>query len=123
MNLLQDQVRRLQERLEFIEDSKIFQDPDSPSSFGSAHVPHQSLITSSSREPSRKSRIERNTREDMSIPGNVFDCQPARRDPDDERNNSSNVNTIHPEPEIHEHFMIQKATEQCAQPQAHSHLH
>ena len=33
------------------------------------------------------------------------------------------VNTIHPEPEIHEHFMIQKATEHCAQPQAHSHLH
>ena len=30
------------------------------------------------------------------------------------------VNTIHPEPEIHEHFMIQKATEHCAQPQAHS---
>ena len=93
MNLLQNKDRRLQERLEFIEDSKIFQDPDSPSSFGSAHVPHQSLITSSSREPSRKSRIERNTREDMSIPGNVFDCQPARRDPDDERNNSSNLAT------------------------------
>ena len=34
------------------------------------------------------------------------------------------VNTIHPEPEIHEHFfMIQKATEHCAQPQAHFHLH
>ena len=30
------------------------------------------------------------------------------------------VNTIHPAPEIHEHFMIQKATKQCAQPQAHS---
>ena len=25
------------------------------------------------------------------------------------------VNTIHPAPEIHEHFMIQKATEHCAQ--------
>ena len=33
------------------------------------------------------------------------------------------VNTIHPAPEIHEHFMIQKATEHCAQPQAHFHLH
>ena len=33
------------------------------------------------------------------------------------------VNTIHPTPEIHEHFMIQKATEHCAQPQAHFHLH
>ena len=41
MNLLRDQVRRLQERLEFIEDSRIFQDPESSSSSGSAHVPHQ----------------------------------------------------------------------------------
>ena len=32
----------------------------------------------------------------------------------------SHVNAIHPEPEIHEHFMIQEATEHCAQPQAHS---
>ena len=31
------------------------------------------------------------------------------------------VNTIHPAPETHEHFMIQKATEHCAQPQAHFH--
>ena len=37
--LLRDQFRRLQERLAFIEDSRIFQDPDSPSSSGSAHVP------------------------------------------------------------------------------------
>ena len=49
VNLLRDQVRRLQERLEFIEDSRIFQDPDSPSSSGSAHVPHQAHISSSSR--------------------------------------------------------------------------
>ena len=62
----------------FFEDSKIFQDPDSPSSFGSAHASHQALITSSSRKPSRESRMQRNTREDMSIPGNVSDCQPAR---------------------------------------------
>ena len=33
------------------------------------------------------------------------------------------VNTTHPEHGIHEHFMIQKATEHCAQPQAHFHLH
>ena len=32
VHLLRDQVRRLQERLEFIEDSRIFQDPDSRSS-------------------------------------------------------------------------------------------
>ena len=31
----QDQVRRLQERQEFIEHSRIFQDPDSPCSYGS----------------------------------------------------------------------------------------
>ena len=30
------------------------------------------------------------------------------------------VNTIHPEPEIHEHFMIQKATEHCVQLHAQS---
>ena len=51
VSLLRDQVRRLQERLEFIEESKIFQDPDSPSSVGSAHVSHQALITPSSRKP------------------------------------------------------------------------
>ena len=33
VSLLRDQVQKLKERLEFIEDSKIFQDPDSPSSF------------------------------------------------------------------------------------------
>ena len=33
------------------------------------------------------------------------------------------VNTMHLVPEIHEHFMIHKATEHCAQPQAHFHLH
>ena len=43
VSLSRDQIRELQERLEFIEDSKIFQDPDSPSSFGSAHVSHQAL--------------------------------------------------------------------------------
>ena len=72
VNPLPDQVRRLQERLEFIEDSRIFQDPDSPSSPGSAHVPHQAHITSSSRKPRRESRMQRNTREDMSVLGNVF---------------------------------------------------
>ena len=36
VSLLRDQVLKLQKLLEFIEDSKIFQDPDSPSSFGSA---------------------------------------------------------------------------------------
>ena len=60
VSLLRDQIQKLQDRSEFIEDSKIFQDPDSPSSFGSAHVSHQSLIPSS-----RESRMQRNTLEDM----------------------------------------------------------
>ena len=93
MSLLRDQVRKLQERLEFIEVSKIFQDPDSPSSFGSAHVSHQALITRSSRKPSRESRTHRNTRENMSIPGNVFDRQPARRVPEELHNDSRNLAT------------------------------
>ena len=78
VSFLRGQNRKLQERLEFIEDSKIFQDPDSPSSFGSAHVAHPALIPSSSKKPGRESRMQRNTREDMSIPKSVFDCQ-ARR--------------------------------------------
>ena len=57
MSLLRDEVRKFQEPLEFIEDLKTFQDPDSPSSFDSVHVSHQALITSSSRQPSRESRM------------------------------------------------------------------
>ena len=88
-----NQVRRLQEGLEFIEDSRIFRDPDSPSSSSSAHVPHQAHITSSSRKPSRELRMQRNTRDDMGIPGNVFDRQSARRDPDELHNTSKNLAT------------------------------
>ena len=78
VNQLRDQVRRSQERLEFIEDPRIFQDSD---------------ITSSSRKPSRESRMQRNTREGMNIPGNAFDCQPVRRDPDELHNTSKNLAT------------------------------
>ena len=92
MSLLRDQVRKLQDRLEFIEDSNIFHDPDSPSAFGSAHVSHQALITPSSRKPSRESRMQRNTREDTSIPGSVFDCQPARQGI--EKSGSTNAFTL-----------------------------
>ena len=88
---LRDQVRRLQERVEFIEESRIFQNPDSPSTSGSAYVPHHAHITSSSRKPCREPRMQRNTREDMSIPGNVFNCQPARRDPDELHKTSKNL--------------------------------
>ena len=59
VSLLRDQVQKLLDRLEFIEDSKIFQDPDSPRSFGSAHVSHQPLIPSSSLKPSRETRMQR----------------------------------------------------------------
>ena len=75
------------------QDSKIFQDPDSPSSFGSAHVSHQAFIPLSCKKPSRDSRMQRNTREDMSIPGSVFDCQLARRVPGELHNNSRNLAT------------------------------
>ena len=57
-------------------------------------VPHQALITSSSRKPSRDIGMLRNTREDMSIPGNVFGCQHARRDPDELRDDSRNLATL-----------------------------
>ena len=94
MSLLRDQVRRLQELLKFIEDSKIFQDPDSPSSFGSAHVSHQTCIPSSSRKLCRDSRMQRDTREDMSIPETLFYCQPARRAPEELHNDSMNLATL-----------------------------
>ena len=90
---LRDQVRRLPELLVFFEDSKIFYDPDSPSSYDSAYVSHQALITSSSRKPSRDIGMLRNTREEMSIPGNVFECQHARRDPDELHDDSRNLAT------------------------------
>ena len=41
---------KLQEQLKFIKDSKEFHDPDSPSSSGSTHVPHQHRIASSSKK-------------------------------------------------------------------------
>ena len=93
VNLLRDQVRRLQDRLEFIEDSRIFQDPDSPSSSGSADVTHQAHVSSSSIKPSRETRTPRITRADMSIPGDVIDCQPARRDPHELHDISKNLAT------------------------------
>ena len=51
---------------------KIFYDPHSPSSYDSAHVPHQALIDSISRKPGREAGMPRNTRENMSILGNVL---------------------------------------------------
>ena len=57
------------------------------------YVPRQALITSSSRKPSREVGMLRNARESMSIPGNVFDCQHVRRDPDELHNDSRNLAT------------------------------
>ena len=90
MSLLRDQVRRSRELLKFIEDSKIFHDPNSPSSYDSTNVLHQALIIMSSRKLSCEVGMLPNTREDMSIPGNVFDGQHARRDPDEWHNDSEN---------------------------------
>ena len=50
---------------------------------------HQALITP--RKPSRDVGMPRNTRENMNIPGNVFDRQHARRDPDELHNDSRNL--------------------------------
>ena len=45
------------------------------------------------RKPGREAGMLRNTRENMSIPGNVFDCQHARRNPDELHNDSRNFAT------------------------------
>ena len=55
------------------------------------HVPHQALITSSSRKPSREVGMLRNTREEKSIPGDVFDRHYAQQDSDELHNDSRNL--------------------------------
>ena len=57
------------------------------------YVPHQALIPSSSRMPSREVGMPRNTRENMSIPGNVIDRQHVRRDREELHNDSRNLAT------------------------------
>ena len=75
---LGDQVRKLQERLDFLKDVQEFH-PDASSSSGRSHVPLQPLIASSSRrKPSSESGLLRNTREEVSVlhtflPANLFD--------------------------------------------------
>ena len=93
VSLLRDQVRRLQERLEFFEDPKIFHDPDSLSSYDSTYAPHQALISSSSNKSRRESRMLRNTWEFLSISGNVFDYQSVRPVPEESHNDSRNLAT------------------------------
>ena len=57
------------------------------------YIPHQALITSFSRKPSREVGMPRNTLENISIPGNFFDRHHARRDPDEFFNCSRNLST------------------------------
>ena len=55
------------------------------------YVPHHALITSSSRKPSHEVGMPRNTRENMSIPGNVLDRPHAQRYSDELHNYSRNL--------------------------------
>ena len=57
------------------------------------YVPHQALVTSSSRKPSREVEMPQSSRENMSILGNVFDRQHAQRDPEELHNDSRNLAT------------------------------
>ena len=54
----------------------------------------KTLITWSCTKPSREVGMPRNTREHMSIPGNVFDRQHAQRDSDKVHNDSRNLATF-----------------------------
>ena len=63
-SLLRDQIRKLQDRLEFIEDSKIFQDHHSPRAVLAVPTFHIKLLCPRvPKKPSRESRMQRNTRE------------------------------------------------------------
>ena len=65
------QIKELQDKVDFLSDAREFHDPESGSSSGQSHVPNQHrIISSSMRRPSCDS--PRNTRDDMSIRGNVF---------------------------------------------------
>ena len=57
------------------------------------HFSHQTLIPSSSKKPCRESRMQRKTQGDISIPRNVFDCEPARRVPEELHDDSRNLAT------------------------------
>ena len=75
-------IRESQDKVNFLSDARKFHDPDSGSSPGTSHVPHQPLITSSSRrKPSRDSGLLHDTRNGMGIQGNVLEDLPAREGP------------------------------------------
>ena len=67
------QIKELQDKEDFLSDAREFHDPESGSRSGQSHVPNQQRIMSSSRRrPRRDCGVPRNTRDDMSIRGNVF---------------------------------------------------
>ena len=71
--------------------SVFFNDLDFTEQLWRTYDPYQALITSSSRKRSREVGLPRNTRDNMRIPGNVFDRQHARREADELHNDSRNL--------------------------------
>ena len=79
MSLLKNKVQRSPALLVFIEDSKTFYVPDLSSSHDNATFLIVLLFPRVPKKPSRDIGMLRSARDDVSIPGNVFDCQHARR--------------------------------------------
>ena len=66
------QFKDFQDKVNFLSDAREFHALDSRSSSGRSHVPNQPrVVSSSTRQPSRDSGVPRNTRDDLSIRGNV----------------------------------------------------
>ena len=76
-----------------LSDVKDFHDLDATSSSGTSHVPQQSFTVSSFWKNSRRdSGLLRDTRNDMEIPGNVFESPLAREgQPSEFFENTGNV--------------------------------
>ena len=88
------QIRELQCKADFLPDAREFHDPESGSSSGQSHVPNQHRnISSSRRRPSCDSEMPRNTRDDMSIRGNVFEDPTAQIHPKEFFKKSKNLAT------------------------------
>ena len=88
------QIRELQDKVYFLSHAREFHDPESGSNSGQSHVPNQHRTMSSSmRRPSCASGVPRNTRDDMSIRGNVFEDLSAQGHPKEFSKNSENLAT------------------------------
>ena len=72
---------------------KIFYDPDLLRQLWRPTFLIKLLLPRVQEKPSREVGMLRNTRENMSVLGNIFDCQHARRDPDELHNDSRNLAT------------------------------